>query len=176
MSDPPIAPPPPPAPPAPPPAESATCAICLEEIDPSSSDKHTLAQCAHIFHASCLLKWTLTSNNGRTCPTCRSAPPALGFFTATARASYLRRTVARRKNAPAELLVLVGRLRAAEANAREASRRSSEVRRQHAKALSLTRKARTARWTAMRKVNEAKRILGCFSSASVPLPGLLTTG
>ena len=79
------------------PSEEKTCSICLEGIDLNTSDQHSLKQCGHLFHASCLLQWTLTANNGTTCPECRSTPDRpLGHFTARARASYLRRTVARR--------------------------------------------------------------------------------
>lgn len=151
-----------------------TCAICLEQIG-ETTDKHTLAQCGHEFHASCLLTWTLASNNGRSCPTCRASPPQLGYMTCRARASYLRRTVARRKNAPAELLRLVKRVQAAEAIARQTSRHLSEIRREHSGALKVMGRARTARWRAQRKVSQVTQMLGCFSCAAMPLPGLLTT-
>ena len=149
-----------------------TCAICLEHIDESSSDQHTIDQCGHTFHASCLIKWTINPANGSTCPTCRSTPPTIGFFTARARASHLRRTVARRKNAPSDLMKLVRSVQSAEAAARKASHTASFLRKKHKKILQIVRKARSDKWRADRKVHDAILVLGCYSSTTIPLPAL----
>ena len=151
-----------------------TCPICLEDIDGEATDKHTL-DCQHAFHASCLLKWTL-QGNGTSCPTCRASTTTrttgLGFMTSSARASYLRRTLARRKNAPPDLLRLVDQLRRAEAQKKEARRKDAAERRENRDALRRVRRTRTAYWRASRRENEARRLLGCYSSLDFPLPGL----
>lgn len=148
-----------------------SCSICLEDIG-ETEDKHTL-DCGHIFHATCLLKWTF-HGNGRSCPTCRASTDSvgLGYMTTRVRASYLRRTIARRKNAPADLLRLVKRVRSAEAKAKDASRKYVETRRKYADILKECRKMRSAKWSARRAQHRALRLLGCYSTSLFPLPGL----
>jgi hypothetical protein len=45
--------------------ETCECSICFETVD---NDKHTTC-CNHVFHKTCLQKWTI---NHSTCPLCRT--------------------------------------------------------------------------------------------------------
>merc|ERR550539_2166973 len=49
--------------------DDAKCPICLGEFDANDSDSqlHTVVECNHTFHASCLRTWLATKTN---CPVC----------------------------------------------------------------------------------------------------------
>lgn len=148
------------------------CAVCLEDVE--SDNQHTLS-CNHTFHATCLVPWLL---GGRTtCPSCRgnagdAYQEAVGAMTLDARAAYLRRTVARRRNAPAELLRVVHHLRQAEEQERDAARALTAFQREHRDVLLALRRLRVKRWTASRRRRMRRRVLGAFACADYPLPTL----
>ena len=152
---------------------ATTCSICLEDI--ISGDRHELS-CSHIFHATCLVPWLLRGSS--TCPTCRSngaVESDLPFLTSDARARYIRRTIARRQHVPPELQRILTFVRREEKKEREASKKYMEFSRKNRKILSENSKLRRQRWRAKRRVNEAKRLLGCFDCDSLRLPGLSIT-
>lgn len=46
------------------------CSVCMEDVQPI--DPIFLLECLHIFHQSCLKKWTQLCYSGTpTCPNCR---------------------------------------------------------------------------------------------------------
>ena len=149
------------------------CGICLEYLD-QHRDEHTLA-CGHRFHSACLLPWVLNQNNS--CPSCRTAmngdagprPPSMLLY---ARASYLRGTVARRRNAPRELVALVSRVRTAEEAYRNSARETLEYNRSHSTVMAALRRLRVRRWSAAAKVRRLKHLLGMFACRDYPLPEL----
>ena len=89
-----------------------------------------------------------------------------------ARASYLRRTVARRRSAPVELLQLVQRLRRAEETLQARVRECTVHTRENSAAFARLRQLRGYRWRAYRRMRELKRALGMFASPEIPLPAL----
>ena len=102
-----------------------TCAVCLGEVEEDGDENNNNAysfDCAHRFHATCIVDWLRQGN--LSCPTCRSdvSTDHLDHYTVRERAKYLRSTVARRKSAPADLKRLVESVRRAEELERAARR------------------------------------------------------
>lgn len=154
-------------------AEAAVCAICLEEC--TSTDEYKLS-CQHVFHASCLVPWLLAGRT--TCPTCRGScsETTLGPLTLEARASYLRRTVARRKSAPALLLKLVEDVRKAESAESAMARLLRAHRTEHKEVYKIGGRLRRQRWMASRKTRIALRVLGSFDCDELRLPPVAQRG
>lgn len=149
-----------------------TCSVCLDPLD-GQRDEHRLS-CSHAFHAACLLPWVLGGN--RSCPSCRatetqpeSSIPAMALY---ARASYLRNTVGRRRNAPRELMALVRRVRDAESHYTRCASEATQYRRTHAAVFCQARRLASRKWSVARKVRERKRALGLFACPEHPLPHL----
>ncbi len=146
------------------------CAICLEDI--VTENKHDM-DCGHAFHATCLIPWLMRGNTS--CPMCRrrtEVAHGMNTLTLQARASYIRRTVARRRDPPAELVRILGVVRRAERAQREAVQRANAYARSNREVIATLRRLRRARWAARRKVLEAKCILGSFECDGLRLPGL----
>lgn len=150
------------------------CSVCLEDND-GRRDEHTLA-CSHRFHSACLLPWLLAGN--RSCPSCRadtndgSAGPSIPMMSLYARASYLRGIVARRRDAPRDLVALVKRVRRAEEKYRCVSREGTDHNRAHKPVITQAVRLRRRRWTAAQRVRHLKRMIGSFSCPAYPLPAL----
>lgn len=145
-----------------------TCSICIDEIADGSG--HELA-CGHVFHPACLITWLCRGNPS--CPTCRhDLKEHVDSMTVLARAAYLRKTVARRRTAPAELLRLVAKVRDAEQRERDVAAESRVYRSAHKEVLQRASSLRVKRWTARRRTRNAVRVLGVFNSAALSLPAL----
>ena len=156
--------------------QAAVCAICLEECTATNEYK---LNCQHVFHASCLVPWLLAGRT--TCPTCRGgcSETTLGPLTLEARASYLRRTVARRRSAPPLLLRLVEDVRKAESAELAMGRLLRDHRSEHKEVYKKGGRLRQQRWKASRKTRMALRVLGSFyadSYAFLPLLSPLPVG
>lgn len=153
---------------------SMQCAICLEPLSSSDANKAEL-QCAHVFHASCLLPWVLSGKS--TCPSCRQCTHEEGFqlghLTLMARASYLRRTIGRRRDAPEDLVRLIQNLKKAESLAKEAAKQASLHRRQNKSVYARGVYLRRKKWRLERNVRFARALLGTYNSDVAGLPGLL---
>lgn len=150
--------------------EEDACPICLEALD-ASCETHAL-DCAHRFHSKCLIPWLRQGN--LSCPACRgTAVDQLDGRTLYERASHLRRVVARRARAPADLKRLVDNVRAAEQREREASRAARAYDRAHRDVLTTSRKLRSKRYAAMRLARAHLRRLGVYASPDLPLPALV---
>ena len=113
------------------------------------------------------------------CPCCRAdleqqeARDSLDAFTLWERATHLRRTVARRRSAPAGLLRLVDRVRRAEAGAREAAQAYAAFQRQHRELLTSQGRLRADKWRSQMRVRHAIRLLGLYNDPDYPLPALV---
>ena len=155
----------------------AACAICLELCDAAEATSHTLRECGHTFHTNCLVEW-LRQSPQATCPTCRSTAPVslIGGATLLERARFLRRTVARRRNAPGGLVRLVQSVRSLEGAQRNAVQTLRAFEREHRDVLSMHNKLRQHRWTCNRAARRALRLLGTYASPECPLPPLLLGG
>ena len=147
--------------------EVAVCAICLEEC--TATNEYKLS-CQHVFHASCLVPWLLAGRT--TCPTCRGgcSQTSLSPLTLEARASYLRRTVARRKSAPPLLLTLVEDVRKAESAEMAMGRLLRDHRLQHKDVYRKGDRLHKKRWMASRRTRNALRVLGSFDCDELRLP------
>ena len=137
-----------------------------------------MLSCSHAFHATCLVPWLLRGSTS--CPTCRSDGTVnpdsdLPYLTSEARARYIRRTIARRRNVPPELQRILTFVRREEKKEREASKKYSDFQATNRGVLAEASRLRRARWRAKRKVIEARRLLGSFDCDTLRLPGLSIT-
>lgn len=112
------------------------CSICLQSMsdDGVSPCTHTLEECGHTFHASCIVRW-FRQPDASQCPLCRgSSDASFDMFEnpwrLRTRASSLR-MYARRRDAPFELKRIVARLRAAEERQKVAQTEHREFRVQY---------------------------------------------
>ena len=152
-------------------ATMTQCSICMDDLD-DSRDEHTLS-CSHRFHSACLLSWVLSGN--QSCPLCRATTdqqhaqrlPTMALY---ARASYLRRTVVRRRGAPPDLVAIVRRVRHAEEHHRLVSKEFMDHWLQHKEEMKKSRRLKMRKWEAERRIRELKRLLGLFACPEYPLP------
>lgn len=143
------------------------CPVCLDAVD---DDAHYL-DCGHGFHAGCLIQWL---RQGRlTCPMCRDDLRQLPGYLLKDRASYLRNTVARRRNAPRALVRCVESLRRAESECREHKRALTAFRRQHAHVIATLHRMENKHYTWCRRRRRSVQILGMYEDADTPLPALI---
>lgn len=149
-----------------------TCAICLDTVDSA----HRL-ECGHAFHAACLISWLRQGN--LSCPCCRDnlhlPEESLPVMSVRARASHIRRTAARRVNAPGDLKRLVSRLRDAEAAHRRAIKERTEYRRAHRETLRHSTTLRMKILNARRRVWKLNSLLGVYECEGLRLPRLALT-
>jgi hypothetical protein len=156
--------------------EEETCTICLEHV--TDTDSHSLDGCDHKFHSTCIINWMQRGH--LSCPTCRQdllrvdPEDGLSPLALRQRASYLRNTVARRTTAPLELKRLVSKIRKAEEKEREIGSECIEFRREHSEALNTMRRLRTRRYSARRRANDLKCLLGLFTAPGIELPPILS--
>jgi hypothetical protein len=155
--------------------DAPCCTICLEAL-PAVSETTTSLDCGHAFHATCLVGWL--RRGALNCPTCRTSALAHEHVPAMAlraRASYLRRTVARRHHAPAELLRLVRQVKLAEERYRAVARDERVFRRDHSNVVRALDHKRRARWQAAANARKKSALLGLYASPELPLPSLQVT-
>ena len=153
--------------------ESRDCPVCLEAIQ--GQNVHELS-CGHALHATCYIQCL---KRGRaSCPLCRSVdqPAPLGHMTLLARATYLRRTVGRRKSCPSSLTRLIDNVKKMEKRSKEARSKANDHRTEHKDIFSKDSKLRRARWDAERKTREAVRLLGSYDCDDLRLPTLASEG
>ena len=152
--------------------ESRDCPVCLEAIQ--GQNVHELS-CGHALHATCYIQCL---KRGRaSCPLCRSVdqPAPLGHMTLLARATYLRRTVGRRKSCPSSLTRLIDNVKKMEKRSKEARSKANEHRTEHKEIFLKDSKLRRARWDADRKAREAVRLLGSYDCDDLRLPTLVAS-
>ena len=146
-----------------------TCPICLDTVD----NAHRL-ECGHAFHAACLISWLRQGN--LSCPCCRDnlhqPEESLPIMSVRVRASHIRRTVARRATAPADLKRLVSRLREAEAAHRQTIQDRAEYRRAHRETLKRSETLRMKILNARRRVWKLNSLLGVYECEGLRLPRL----
>ena len=88
-----------------------TCSICLEDMNTVSSQEiHTLTECSHKFHNSCIIQWLRTGKSK--CPVCRGVQDEKErrrFAWYIDRKNMLRLVLnySKRKDAPKELVKMV---------------------------------------------------------------------
>jgi hypothetical protein len=151
------------------------CAICHDDLEGGGGGAPHALPCEHRFHVGCVLNWF--RRGAQTCPSCRDPglPPEespIGALALHARASSLRRH-AQRKNAPKELLYLVGRVKKAEANLRQVCVASRDFRSANRDVLKQGRKLRSEEMKALRARTGALRTLGLYEDGNTRLPALL---
>ncbi len=148
------------------------CSVCLEEIQ--GQNVHELS-CGHALHATCYIQCLKRGRSS--CPLCRSAeqPAPLGHMTLLARATYLRRTVGRRKSCPSSLTLLIDNVKKMEKRSKEAISTAKQHRTEHRGIFSKDSKLRRARWAADRKAREALRLLGSYDCDDLRLPTLVVS-
>ena len=152
--------------------ESTTCSICLESV--SGERGHTL-ECNHTFHSNCLIKWL--REGGLSCPCCRNdlaqeAETHIPTLALHERAAYLRRTVARRRNAPRELLRQIANLQKVEGEERDVSRTVSQYRAENRDVLKENQRLQRRKWALQRRVRRLRRALGLYQAPGIELPAL----
>lgn len=150
------------------------CAICCESVEEGSPEAYT-TDCQHTFHAACLVQWMRREGGGgMSCPLCRhDLASQMDGFTVRARAKYLRRTVARRRSAPPELLRCIQGLQRAEAKEREARAEVRAYMMTHKEVLHKFKQLKRRDWSAQRRARDAVRALGVFQAPGVPLPPMV---
>lgn len=149
----------------------SACCICLEDMDDDAS-KHTIDDCGHAFHASCLITWM--RKGSMSCPACRHDLNAtrMDGMTIHARARHLRAR-SRNARAPKELKRLVERVRLAEEKQQERTIELRAFRRAHRDVFQQTRAMQIRKWSADRLLRERLRLLGTYHSDEFPLPPLI---
>jgi hypothetical protein len=153
--------------------DAPCCTICLEALPPFSATTIATLDCGHAFHATCLVGWLRRGTVN--CPTCRTSAVAREHvppLALRARASYLRRTVARRREAPAELLRLVRQVQQAEEQYRARAHDERAFVRAHADVVRGLRQKRSARWRASFRATQSRALLGLYASPTLPLPSI----
>jgi len=151
-------------------ADDDVCPICLEAL--SDDHVHTL-ECSHSFHSSCLIR-TMRAGQMR-CPCCRNGLEIienLPSLSVTERAKYLRRVVARRRDAPPALLRQVEALRKAEQRVLHYKRADSEHRRSNRQVYKSGDTLRRKQWSARRKVFRLRYLVGIFDCPGYSLPNV----
>lgn len=96
-------------------------------------------------------------------------------MTLLARATYLRRTVGRRKSCPSSLTLLIDNVKKMEKRSKEARSKANEHRTEHKEIFLKDSKLRRARWDADRKAREAVRLLGSYDCDDLRLPTLVAS-
>ena len=139
-------------------AEQEICAICHVEYD-EKDDVHTLPECSHKYHSSCIIQWLRTGN--ASCPSCRghAAPERRSGLVHNATYFQMVSSYARRKTSPKPVQKLYEKYKKAKANYSEHSRILREFKKTHNAILKQFDKLRSLRYRCRRGLFIAKRNL-----------------
>lgn len=99
--------------------EAEVCVICCDSL--SAHPTHTITECNHTFHVSCIIHWLRHASDG-SCPYCRGVTDSeyhCGWRAQDARYTFNRR-FSHRKDAPKDLKNLVTKLQRQEKKRAEA--------------------------------------------------------
>ena len=145
------------------------CSICQDD---EVECAHALEPCGHTFHANCIIDWFRRGHS--TCPECRDDPgeAPIDGLTIRARAQYLQQ-VARRKDAPPDLKRVVQRWRESKRAMKSVNQQIREHRREHRAALSTLSRLVAKRRATWLRIRNRERLMGCYHSATYPLPPLV---
>lgn len=151
----------------------SSCVVCL---DPLSNDHvHTMDSCQHRFHSRCVIQWMQRGN--LTCPTCRGDlhdhSQSISSFALMERASYIRRTIGRRTNAPSGLKRLIQKLKDAENRERVHKQERNRFREENKQVLKTSDNMKTKTFILRHKTNQCKRLIGLYATPQHPLPALV---
>lgn len=154
--------------------EEDVCVVCMESL--STEHAHTMEECGHRFHSRCIIGWLQRGHLN--CPTCRGNLHQTGesdipAFALRERAKYIRRTLGRRANIPADLKRILQKLRTAEGKEREYRQTFKEFREANKDIIKQYQTLRRKRWTHMRSQSRCERLLGLYQAPGFSLPALM---
>jgi len=86
--------------------EENNCLICFENIILQNNNNHTIQECNHTFHSSCLIEWFRTGNSN--CPTCRNDGARRNYRRSGHILNWILR-YSKRKNASKKVISLVNK-------------------------------------------------------------------
>ena len=148
-------------------SDSRDCSICRHDSPDMSF--HVLP-CQHEFHTNCIIQWFRSGVDS--CPLCRNVGETnMSCWDIWERATYLRR-MARRKDAPPELVNLVNALRRTEERLTKAKKEACQYKRRHKRVHKRQRELDCKRWRAHRSKRTLRRRLGTYSDERFPIPML----
>lgn len=135
-------------------ADNDLCAICLENL--SAETTHTLRECNHTFHSSCLIE-ALRAN--KKCPLCRGQSqqgkiPHSGVI--------LRQIIAyskSKKNTNKRLKELIHKYEIAREACKSSAKKYREFNKEHKNTLARLRRLKHEKWKTMRTFWHLKRIV-----------------
>lgn len=150
------------------------CPVCMDSLD-SGDDVHSLEDCGHRFHSRCIIGWLQRGH--LSCPTCRTnlhhEEDAIPGLALTERARFIRRTLGRRKSAPADLKKMIAALKKVERSEKECQRAYMDFQRQNRDTIRQYNALRAKKWHSLRRKRRCERLLGLFQAPGFPLPPLI---
>ena len=162
------------------PAEG-NCAICYEAF--TEQPCHALEECGHRFHTGCAIRWFRSNGS---CPLCRGEQAThIGYLDTMCRYKLLRQK-SRARNAPRKLKAFVKRICRVEATVKANKKQLRDMKKRKIvevdgsltvqQMLSQMRRAKTAIYSAQRRLSLLKRTLGLsdFATPGFRLPNVVS--